>query len=1314
MDESKHYSRRCVTVIIALTFIGGIMTVLPAKAIDLPSDAWIKGNVSDSLGPIPNSYVKVMMFTAGGVDINWTFSDALGDYEIGVPGGFDYMIFAANGSYMMSMNQVSVLTGETKWVNFTLDPIAVEADVTIKGYVKDSEGASRDDGHVLGIVYDPMGDDMPEYANLTVPKPDGYFEVNVIPSTGGGGAVAMDFPGFNMIENSTEDPLVGGETYWFNITLEAPSYDDNAMLYGYVTVSGSLTPIANALVAIEIWNEDPDGGYSNYTFTDANGHYEMNVTNGSARLMISKGGYSMAMFELEILPFVAIQRNAELTPVNCVVKGNVTDGKSSDPMEYATVFIWYGGGEMSITNTNESGFYEMKCVAGENLYMSVEVDNYSRGVAEIDLLPGDEKWQDFELWPVSAWIEGNVTDFFDGTGIANARVEADSEGYYEEGSTDDFGYYNLSVPQGTYDVRITATDYWENESTVEVLDGMATKHDVRLMPWDIPEFCRLYGWVNDTDSGTGIDGATVYIELTDGGYSDETYSASNGSYEIFIPAAEIKYLVTARMHYPAYGVFDAEGLVDERMDFTLDADMYRPNITYTQEPIENLTWFNPTVIDIEIEEPNIESFMLLQWMFWKMEDQSGDEWEYFYLVDMKSTSFNPLDPYVGLPYLQLGDNYTIHQEWNATIPSAGWLQNGDDSHYVVASEQWWGPDHYYALRGYYTNDTLTDVECSAYFDADTGEIQLFWFDWMGEADPDDPSATFNVEVMTYAHNTSDWNQRQMGDRMQLGPLDVIGLEFIIDEIVPSGRYMTLFGVNDFGYQSNGDLRNLTVDNDPPSANAGPNRDEVVNTTVELNASLSSDNGWIESYEWVFDDGGLVTLYGEVVDYVFTSTGEYEIMLTVTDGAEHFDFDMLVITVNDDMPPVANAGPDMTVPENTLAVFNGSDSYDDVGIANYSWTIVELSEPLNGEVCNYTFTDLGDYTVELVVIDTIGQQSEPDIAVITVVDVTAPVANAGLDRIVPIGTEVTLDGSDSSDNHEVVNYTWTFTDDVDVTLYGMEVDYTFLTPGEHVVTLTVEDAAANSDTDTVLITIEDGVDPVADAGSDITVAIGEEVTFNGSGSSDNSGIIESYSWTFEYDGQERELLGVSANFTFEIAGEYVVTLTVEDAAGNYDTDTVTVRVNAPPVADAGDAISADVGEEVTFDGSGSSDDSGVIVSYTWTFEYDGLDRELNGVSPSFVFDIAGEYVVTLTVEDAAGLTDTDEVVVTIVAEGDEESFLESYWWVLAIIAIVVVAGVASAAMMMSKKGGKGGEPEGKPVEPEEPMETEDMPPPPDDL
>ncbi|MEE9237517.1 MAG: PKD domain-containing protein, partial [Thermoplasmata archaeon] len=172
-----------------------------------------------------------------------------------------------------------------------------------------------------------------------------------------------------------------------------------------------------------------------------------------------------------------------------------------------------------------------------------------------------------------------------------------------------------------------------------------------------------------------------------------------------------------------------------------------------------------------------------------------------------------------------------------------------------------------------------------------------------------------------------------------------------------------------------------------------------------------------------------------------------------------------------------------------------------------------------------------------------------------VDNAPPSADAGPDQPVSSGTLATFDGSASSDNVGITNYTWTFQDGGSVTLYEVAPTYTFTEPGVYVVTLTVKDAADNTDTDTVTITVLDVTSPTADAGPDQTVDEDTVVTFDGSASSDNVGVTN-YTWDFD-DG----ILGYGAapTHTFAEPGEYTVTLTVTDAAGNVGTDTLTVTV-----------------------------------------------------------------------------------------------------------------------------------------------------------
>ena len=102
--------------------------------------------------------------------------------------------------------------------------------------------------------------------------------------------------------------------------------------------------------------------------------------------------------------------------------------------------------------------------------------------------------------------------------------------------------------------------------------------------------------------------------------------------------------------------------------------------------------------------------------------------------------------------------------------------------------------------------------------------------------------------------------------------------------------------------------------------------------------------------------------------------------------------------------------------------------------------------------------------------------------------------------------------------------------------------------------------------------------------------------------------------------------------FTEAGTYMVVLKVTAFEDVEDTDTVKVTVNESnnaPVADAGGPYTAKAGEEITFDGSGSSGSDGEITEYVWDF---GDSSTGTGVSPIHTYAEAGEYIVILTVKD----------------------------------------------------------------------------------
>ncbi len=269
---------------------------------------------------------------------------------------------------------------------------------------------------------------------------------------------------------------------------------------------------------------------------------------------------------------------------------------------------------------------------------------------------------------------------------------------------------------------------------------------------------------------------------------------------------------------------------------------------------------------------------------------------------------------------------------------------------------------------------------------------------------------------------------------------------------------------------------------------------------------------------------------------------------------------LVLVIDDVDGPIADAGPDQVVDEDTVVLLDGTNSTDNVKIQFYRWTFVDQGVPqsLIGPTQTYVFTEPGVYTITLEVEDW-SNPPATDTVQITVLDATSPVADAGPDQVVPSGTMVLFNGSGSTDNVGVVNYTWTFTyNGTPVVLYGVNPTFVFVTPGDYVVILNVLDNASNGGADNVVVTVVDMDSPLADAGPDQIVNEDTVVTFDGSGSTDNIGVAY-YKWTFMEGTNLITLEGVSPTYVFAEPGLHVVTLMVWDDAGLADIDAMNVTV-----------------------------------------------------------------------------------------------------------------------------------------------------------
>ena len=427
---------------------------------------------------------------------------------------------------------------------------------------------------------------------------------------------------------------------------------------------------------------------------------------------------------------------------------------------------------------------------------------------------------------------------------------------------------------------------------------------------------------------------------------------------------------------------------------------------------------------------------------------------------------------------------------------------------------------------------------------------------------------------------------------------------------------------------------------PPVANAGTDLAVSEGALVNLDGSASSDGNippHALSYVWSQLSGPPVVVSGaDTAAASFTAPlvpnagASLVFQLTVSNYAGSSTDTVTVNVANVNNPPVANAGAEQTVGENTVVALNGSGSSDaDGDTLTLQWS--QISGPtvaLSGaDTVSPSFTapevtavqGTVDLVFQLIVNDGM-VSSGPSTVTVHVANMNdAPTAKAGADQTVNELSLVTLDGTGSSDpDNNTLSYNWSQIAGPSVSLSGADtVSPTFTAPelnlggepGSVTLTfqLTVNDGYESS-TSTVNVQVSNvNHAPVADAGADQTIAEGSTVTLDGSGSADEDGDAISYLWV-QTGGPEVVLDDASsASPTFTApdvgikGGLVTFSLTVTDVFGASSSDDVIVTVsyvnNPPTIAIIDAPASVDEFATITLTAAtGDVDGNRVVV--TW--------------------------------------------------------------------------------------------------------------------
>lgn len=875
---------------------------------------------------------------------NATWSNrTTGQYKINCVNGTVTLIAIKEG-YNYAVRNLNTLNNQTIYLSFALTPIPIP-NSTIKGYVKNDDGDPLKDIGVVTVNNTHM------FNNQTATDAAGYYELGVIKDWL---HLIIDedeyfeFHDYFYVENE--------ETIWYNITLSEKG-PQTARLFGTVTDEETGDPIEGVMIEAELDEVD----WTGEVMTNALGEFELFLYEGYYDVKVSKDGYFEGGFEIDFNEGEQIQKNFEIRktpPKTSMITGFIRD-EEGNPMDVQVVVAFDFMNEGSQMAGTSNGFFQMPIWEGRFIVAAM-MQGYSITGETVTVPSGSIVWVNLTMYETTSVIRGYVRDSMENPleGISVSPMD-DKTISFDGFETDPEGFYEIGIHPGTFAMLVGG-------GMDDIME--AGEYDPFVKEIIVPDDSVV--WINVTLYESVKTTFSSNIKFTDwehvvrngsGGMSRNKTAESRlmfdrliGNGDMILSQDEVDELTRMFLEdlfgdkedKRGDGDDDGDPFVEETSDqFLLDGLPYLLVENSSEMNFVNYAgaWDDPSDARMEfyseynysgIVNDNLSHKIDIN-MSWKYHDESGNEEMNFYFPD----DYGAIDwDDVENMSMEGGNHWIITPGYNPN-------KFFEDDELIENIDYIW--IHSYLNRTYDISDN-SDTE------GFTGEIVNLMVDIVEENDVKSVVLEYlfagetNVTKVTLEGAGGTYNYSIVVPEEEGRELEyrfIIEIESYFKLYVPH-RGMKTIPISD-------SIAPVAIfDASPSMAN--------LDTDVVFDATLSSDNIGIVSYNFTFGDGSYLESVNSTVTHIYDQIGKYIVGMVVSDAEGNIANSSLSLEIiNDTIPPEVNS----TIPENGA---KGVDPGTRIEII-FSETIAQDTLEIEIEGLKFNFTyDAENNTLEIVI------------------------------------------------------------------------------------------------------------------------------------------------------------------------------------------------------------------------------------------------------------------------------------------------------------------------------------------------------------